>query len=437
MPMPGRVPIIGVGMPWFHTGGLGSPERERTLRLHAPVAGLDDELDAARLRLHHDATPSSVAAAALAGLVLAALLRPAVPADVLVGWLCALAVALMLRQLVRRAHGHAGDATPPRTWLLRYRAGFLIHGLVWLSLGMAVVGHLDAAGAALVMVVFAAMAGGALVTAAFDRVAGALFALPALVPVMLRLLAAGGQAVQGTAALLAWCAALLAITYLGYSIVSVIHQAWGARLGGDEFGILLENCPAQASERIAEALRKSVQDLRFIWNGRPFAISVSIGLVQISEGHSSLESLLRTADMACYSAKEKGRNRVHAFQPDDSELSLRVGEMSWVQCIHTALQEDRFCLYAQKIIALRDEVEGVHVEILLRLQDEHGQNTSFLLWAVHAEAKDPELLARAAQRHGHLVVDYLPVRRLLRQFHAPALLVSHRSAGERVIAHFL
>jgi Na+/melibiose symporter-like transporter len=40
--------------------------------------------------------------------------------------------------------------------------------------------------------------------------------------------------VEGTAALLAWCAALLAVTYLSYSIVSVIHQAWGARLGGDE-----------------------------------------------------------------------------------------------------------------------------------------------------------------------------------------------------------
>jgi glycoside/pentoside/hexuronide:cation symporter, GPH family len=40
--------------------------------------------------------------------------------------------------------------------------------------------------------------------------------------------------VQGTAALLAWCAALLAVTYLSYSVVTVIHQAWGARLGGDE-----------------------------------------------------------------------------------------------------------------------------------------------------------------------------------------------------------
>jgi uncharacterized protein (TIGR02444 family) len=33
----------------------------------------------------------------------------------------------------------------------------------------------------------------------------------------------------------------------------------------------------------------------------------------------------------------------------------------------------------------------------LALQDEHGQNTSFLLWAVFAEVRDPELLERAAE----------------------------------------
>ena len=41
-------------------------------------------------------------------------------------------------------------------------------------------------------------------------------------------------AVQGSPALLWWCAALLAITYLSYSVLSVLHQSWGARLGGDE-----------------------------------------------------------------------------------------------------------------------------------------------------------------------------------------------------------
>lgn len=37
-----------------------------------------------------------------------------------------------------------------------------------------------------------------------------------------------------TAALLTWCGIGLAITYLSYSVVGVVHQAWGARLGGDE-----------------------------------------------------------------------------------------------------------------------------------------------------------------------------------------------------------
>ncbi len=41
-------------------------------------------------------------------------------------------------------------------------------------------------------------------------------------------------AVQGQTALLWWCALLLAVTYLSYSVLSVLHQAWGARLGGDD-----------------------------------------------------------------------------------------------------------------------------------------------------------------------------------------------------------
>ncbi|MBK1686563.1 MFS transporter [Rubrivivax gelatinosus] len=39
--------------------------------------------------------------------------------------------------------------------------------------------------------------------------------------------------VTGGTALLAWCAALLVAAYLAYSLLSVLHQAWGARLGGD------------------------------------------------------------------------------------------------------------------------------------------------------------------------------------------------------------
>ena len=39
---------------------------------------------------------------------------------------------------------------------------------------------------------------------------------------------------QDTVALLAWCGGALVVTYLGYSVLAVLHQAWGARLGGDD-----------------------------------------------------------------------------------------------------------------------------------------------------------------------------------------------------------
>ena len=39
--------------------------------------------------------------------------------------------------------------------------------------------------------------------------------------------------VQGQAALLAWCAAAMVLTFLAFSLASVLHLAWGTRLGGD------------------------------------------------------------------------------------------------------------------------------------------------------------------------------------------------------------
>jgi len=147
-----------------------------------------------------------------------------------------------------------------------------------------------------------------------------------------------------------------------------------ARLGGDEFGILLENCPPDAAEKIADGLRQTVQSLHFAWKGRPFLTTISIGLVHIHSAPVTLEGLLQAADMACYMAKEKGRNRVQVYHADDSELSLRFGEMAWVQRLHVALEDNRFCLYAQEITELGTTRDAAgHIEILLRLYDESGR----------------------------------------------------------------
>ena len=158
---------------------------------------------------------------------------------------------------------------------------------------------------------------------------------------------------------------------------SFLEQSIGAdavlaRLGGDEFGVLLRNCDAKSAAQIAERLRLTVQELNFVWNGCVFNISVSIGLVHITEV-DTVEETLKAADMACYMAKEKGRNRIQVHHPSDSELVQRVGEMGWVQRIRNGLEEQRFCLFAQEIRALNaGELSLCQVELLIRLRDEEG-----------------------------------------------------------------
>jgi diguanylate cyclase (GGDEF)-like protein len=145
-----------------------------------------------------------------------------------------------------------------------------------------------------------------------------------------------------------------------------------ARLGGDEFGLLLENCPLDRARRIAANLLLAINDHRFTWMGKTFAIGGSIGLVAIDAASDSVGDLLGKADVACYAAKDLGRNRIHVFQEDDLELSRRQGEMHWVSRIHWALERDRFTLYRQNILPLRDHAAPGFREVLIRLRDEDG-----------------------------------------------------------------
>jgi EAL domain-containing protein (putative c-di-GMP-specific phosphodiesterase class I) len=147
-----------------------------------------------------------------------------------------------------------------------------------------------------------------------------------------------------------------------------------ARLGGDEFGVLLENCAPDNAARIADQLRQTVSDFHFVWENRSFGITVSIGLVNVEDDLFTLADVLSAADAACYMAKDKGRNRVQVYHPEDSEVSIRQGEMEWVGRIQKALEEDRFVLYAQEIKGVTGAHEqGTHCELLIRMLDERGE----------------------------------------------------------------
>jgi diguanylate cyclase (GGDEF)-like protein/PAS domain S-box-containing protein len=145
-----------------------------------------------------------------------------------------------------------------------------------------------------------------------------------------------------------------------------------ARIGGDEFGIILPDVSLERAAEVAERLRASLQDLSFRWNSRSFSVSASIGLIEVSDPDMTLEEALQAADVACYLAKEKGRNRIQIHISGDAELEARIGEMAWVQKIRRAVDEDRFLLFAQEIMPLSDPSAGRHIELLLRLSDSGG-----------------------------------------------------------------
>ena len=147
-----------------------------------------------------------------------------------------------------------------------------------------------------------------------------------------------------------------------------------ARLGGDEFGVLLENCPMQEAIGIADKLRQCIADFRFVSEGKAFSIGASVGVVQVADGMLNLTDILSAADAACYTAKEKGRNRVQFYRPHDSEISMRRGELEWVPRLQRALEEGRFVLNSQQIIRIGDQnSQTSHHELLVRMLDEHGK----------------------------------------------------------------
>jgi len=125
---------------------------------------------------------------------------------------------------------------------------------------------------------------------------------------------------------------------------AVRHSDTLARLGGDEFGILMEHCTLAQAQRAVSAIQQTIQDFQFSWEGQSFRIGVSIGLVAISEATPSITELLKQADAACYMAKDLGRNRIHVYNPDDTQMVLRQGEMQWVTRINQAIEEKRYCL---------------------------------------------------------------------------------------------
>jgi diguanylate cyclase (GGDEF)-like protein/PAS domain S-box-containing protein len=144
-----------------------------------------------------------------------------------------------------------------------------------------------------------------------------------------------------------------------------------ARLGGDEFGVLLEGCTPEQSARVADGVRQAIKDYRFVWGATTLSVGASVGVVQISAETESVAAVMSAADIACYAAKDEGRNRIHVYEADG--VSHRHREMHWVARVTRAAEENRLELFFQPIVRVGAQDKPTFHELTIRLRDDDGR----------------------------------------------------------------
>lgn len=192
-----------------------------------------------------------------------------------------------------------------------------------------------------------------------------------------------------------------------------------ARLGGDEFGVLLEHCPLDRAETVAQKLLDALEGYRFVWEGKSFAARASIGIAAIEAGASGASEILGAADAACFCAKEQGRNRIRVHRETDEELVRRRAEMGWVSQVSEAISENRLELWCQPIVpVLESGSSASHYEILVRMRAADGKIVPPMAFIPAAERYG--LMPALDRRVVALAFEALSARIALEEHSAPA-----------------
>ncbi|WP_419767135.1 EAL domain-containing protein [Arcobacter sp.] len=142
------------------------------------------------------------------------------------------------------------------------------------------------------------------------------------------------------------------------------------RYGGEEFVILAKarrNDHASALN-IIERIYKNIQKNKFYINNENYInITVSIGVNLVPFKSKTFSEAFKLADIALYSAKNKGRNTIEIYDENEDQIAncLSISE------INEAMDENRVICFYQGIVDTQTK-EISHYEALLRIVDKDG-----------------------------------------------------------------
>lgn len=149
-----------------------------------------------------------------------------------------------------------------------------------------------------------------------------------------------------------------------------------ARLGGDEFGYLLPESGLPEVEAFAREVHETVRTFRYDVGELSFTVGASIGATLLAPEDHAPDDVLGRADLACYTAKEAGRNRTFIYTPSDVAMNRRHEDIYTLSQLQPALDAGVFALSVQRIRNIADPAEDrPFYEVLLRYADPEAGRT--------------------------------------------------------------
>jgi diguanylate cyclase (GGDEF)-like protein/PAS domain S-box-containing protein len=135
-----------------------------------------------------------------------------------------------------------------------------------------------------------------------------------------------------------------------------------ARIGGDEFGILVRTGERAEVEAIAERVLAAVREPIDLGDHH-LTVAASMGIVFADGRQTTADELLRSADVAMYTAKARGKGRSVVFEPSMHDAAVR--RLLLKADLERGLEAGQFHLLYQPIVDLATSAP-IGLEALLR-----------------------------------------------------------------------
>jgi diguanylate cyclase (GGDEF)-like protein len=101
------------------------------------------------------------------------------------------------------------------------------------------------------------------------------------------------------------------LAHVGQRMKAVLRSSdTKCRYGGEEFLVLLPDTPMAGARRVAEMLRKDLEQHRVRFNDQTLVVTASFGIAEVIAADDASTTVIARADAALYHAKQDGRNCV-------------------------------------------------------------------------------------------------------------------------------